>query len=91
MFLFALREVPGDPDRSEIVHRTSMTTGGRMPLLGSQERDGEGIRLIREWIRSRPHYFDAAKPAGPGAVVPGTHRPSISTVFGFSGTPKLLP
>ena len=42
--------VPGDPARSEVFHRLSMKDGGRMPLLGSQQTDDEGVELIREWI-----------------------------------------
>jgi|GEM_PF-817402 len=42
--------VPGDPAHSEIFHRLSMKDGGRMPLLGSQQRDDEGVELIRQWI-----------------------------------------
>jgi hypothetical protein len=42
---------PGDPERSELLHRLQMKTGGRMPLLGSERTDEAGVELIRAWIR----------------------------------------
>lgn len=41
---------PGEPGRSEIFHRMSLKEGGRMPLLGSQQTDPEGVELVRRWI-----------------------------------------
>ena len=41
---------PGAPGSSEILHRLTLKEGGRMPLLGSERTDEEGVRLIREWI-----------------------------------------
>ena len=41
---------PGSPERSELFHRLSLTGGGRMPLLGTQQTDREGVELIRRWI-----------------------------------------
>lgn len=45
---------PGDPDRSELVHRMSLPSGGRMPLIGSDVPDTEGIALIRAWVQQMP-------------------------------------
>jgi uncharacterized repeat protein (TIGR03806 family) len=42
--------VPGDPARSEVLHRLTLKEGGRMPLLGSEQTDDEGVELIRQWI-----------------------------------------
>jgi glucose/arabinose dehydrogenase len=41
---------PGAPERSELFHRITLKEGGRMPLLGSEQPDPEGIELIRQWI-----------------------------------------
>lgn len=41
---------PGEPGRSEILHRLMLEEGGRMPLLGSEQVDTEGVDLIRRWI-----------------------------------------
>ncbi len=55
--------VPGDPERSVLLHRLS-TTGGfsRMPPLASNELKHEGITLLRSWIEDtlpeRISYLD---------------------------------
>jgi uncharacterized repeat protein (TIGR03806 family) len=59
--------VPGHPERSEIFHRISLKEGGRMPLLGSQVPDADGIELIREWI--------ATMNQPPGQTVPRAKSP----------------
>ena len=41
---------PGAPERSELFHRISLKEGGRMPLLGSEQTDTEGVELLRQWI-----------------------------------------
>ena len=46
--------VPGHPDRSVIPHRMAMLGLGRMPHIASNVVDEEGVRLVREWIRSLP-------------------------------------
>ncbi len=45
---------PGAPERSELIHRMTMSTGGRMPLLGSRVRDEAGVELLRQWILQLP-------------------------------------
>lgn len=45
---------PGLPERSEIIHRLSIAEGGRMPMLGAQQKDLEGVDLIRRWIQEMP-------------------------------------
>jgi uncharacterized repeat protein (TIGR03806 family) len=42
--------VPGQPDRSIILHRMQLTTLGRMPHIGSRVPHESAIKLIREWI-----------------------------------------
>lgn len=42
--------VPGDPAHSELFHRVNLKEGGRMPLLGTQRRDDQGVALLRQWI-----------------------------------------
>ena len=44
--------VPGDPDRSILVHRMESLEGGvAMPELGRSSRDAEGEAAVRAWIR----------------------------------------
>lgn len=45
---------PGHPERSEIFHRITLKEGGRMPLIGSEVADGDGISLLRKWILEMP-------------------------------------
>ncbi len=42
--------VPGEPDRSILLHRTKLTGLGRMPHIGSRVPHDSAIKLIREWI-----------------------------------------
>ncbi|MCH7729013.1 MAG: PQQ-dependent sugar dehydrogenase, partial [Planctomycetes bacterium] len=44
--------VPGDPFRSVVTYRMSKLGYGRMPYIGSQVVDSNGVALISEWIRS---------------------------------------
>ncbi len=43
---------PGDPYRSMVYYRMSKLGHGHMPQFGSGVVDGDGLRLIREWIFS---------------------------------------
>ena len=43
---------PGDPYRSVLLYRMSKTGYARMPYIGSQVVDGQGVALISRWIRS---------------------------------------
>jgi hypothetical protein len=45
---------PGHPEQSELYHRITLPTGGRMPLLGSDVVDKAGTELIKQWILSLP-------------------------------------
>ena len=42
--------VPGQPDRSILLHRMTLTGLGRMPHIGSREPHDSAIKLLREWI-----------------------------------------
>jgi uncharacterized repeat protein (TIGR03806 family) len=42
---------PGNPDRSLLTHRMTLLKIGRMPHVGSNVVDEEGVELLREWIR----------------------------------------
>jgi len=42
--------VPGQPDRSMILHRMTLTGLGRMPHIGSREVHVSAVKLIRDWI-----------------------------------------
>ena len=44
--------VPGQPDRSMILHRMQLSTLGRMPHIGSRVPHDSAIKLIKEWIAS---------------------------------------
>ncbi len=44
----------GDPSRSVLLYRASKLGSGRMPHLGSEVVDEEGLRLLSRWIASLP-------------------------------------
>jgi putative heme-binding domain-containing protein len=54
----------GDPCRSVLLYRISKTGGGRMPHIGSQIVDPEGVALIEDWIESLKAAASAVEPAG---------------------------
>ncbi|HLJ93421.1 MAG TPA: PQQ-dependent sugar dehydrogenase [Gemmataceae bacterium] len=45
---------PGDPYRSVLYYRMSKLGRGRMPHIGSEIVDEQGLRLIHDWIQSLP-------------------------------------
>ncbi|MGE3316055.1 MAG: PQQ-dependent sugar dehydrogenase [Planctomycetaceae bacterium] len=45
---------PGDPTRSMVYHRMTLTGLGRMPHVAVNIIDQEAVDLIREWIRQMP-------------------------------------
>jgi len=47
-----------DPFRSVLYYRMSKQGRGRMPHLGSELVDKEGVNIIREWIRDLPVRMD---------------------------------
>lgn len=65
--------VPGDTDRSLILHRIAGSNGfGRMPPLGTTELDSANLQLVTDWITQarelydgwRDGYFPALDPNG---------------------------
>lgn len=53
---------PGDPEASVLYYRIAKTGRGRMPHVGSDEIDWEGVRLIHDWIHSLPADDDPNRP-----------------------------
>ena len=45
---------PGQPDRSILLHRMTLTGLGRMPHIGSRAVHDSAVKLIREWIAGLP-------------------------------------
>lgn len=45
---------PGDPHRSVLLYRMAKLGGGRMPHIGSNEVDLEGLELLERWIQGMP-------------------------------------
>ena len=43
--------VPGDPARSMIYHRMTLTGLGRMPHIASNKVDEPAVKLVHEWIK----------------------------------------
>jgi uncharacterized repeat protein (TIGR03806 family) len=46
--------VPGDPDRSMILHRITKLGLGRMPHVASNVIDDQAAKMLREWIAQLP-------------------------------------
>lgn len=46
--------VPGDPERSMLLHRMKKLGLGRMPHVASSVIDEKGVKLIEDWVRSLP-------------------------------------
>lgn len=45
---------PGDPHRSILLYRMAKLGGGRMPHIGSNEVDLQGLDLLERWIQGMP-------------------------------------
>jgi uncharacterized repeat protein (TIGR03806 family) len=57
----------GDADGSVLVYRLAKLGAGRMPRLGSEEVDMQGVRLLREWISQLgPYQHQHATEGRPG-------------------------
>jgi uncharacterized repeat protein (TIGR03806 family) len=59
--------VPGEPNRSLILHRMQLEGLGRMPHIASQVVDQEAVSMIRQWIGS---LSDRTLLDAPGAIHP---------------------
>jgi uncharacterized repeat protein (TIGR03806 family) len=55
---------PGEPARSVMMYRMSKTGRGRMPHIGSQVVDHDGVLLIEQWVRQMPHEPRAMSEGG---------------------------
>jgi hypothetical protein len=42
--------LPGDPQRSMLLHRMQLTSLGRMPHVASRVVDQAGVELVRQWL-----------------------------------------
>jgi uncharacterized repeat protein (TIGR03806 family) len=60
---------PGDPARSLLLRRMSLSQDGRMPPLATSVVDAQGLALIEEWIRSLDPDRGKWKPLAGGAAV----------------------
>src|SRR5207244_6283553 len=49
---------PGDPYRSVLYYRMAKLGPGRMPHIGSEVVDEQGLRLIHDWVRQLPARKD---------------------------------
>lgn len=60
--------VPGEPDKSILVHRMSTDDpGSMMPQLGRSLMHEEGVKLISDWVSSMaPADFEAQRETGDG-------------------------
>jgi putative heme-binding domain-containing protein len=45
---------PSSPGHSVLLHRLAVTGAGHMPIIGAQEVDVAGLRLLSEWISTVP-------------------------------------
>lgn len=54
---------PGDPFASILFYRLSKLGRGRMPHVSSRQHDGQGLKLIHDWIRNLPPMAPAIAPA----------------------------
>jgi mono/diheme cytochrome c family protein len=51
----ALLVSPGEPNRSLLLERVKTLGAGRMPNIGSNQIDEQGVQLLTEWIKSLDH------------------------------------
>jgi hypothetical protein len=71
--------VPGDPNRSMLLHRMTLPKLGRMPHVASNVLDREAIALIRAWIATLPKTEGAFVPLFNGKNIAGWKGPARST------------
>ncbi len=53
---------PGDPYRSVLLYRMAKLGGGRMPRVGSNVVDEQGLRMIHDWIAQMTPVENMAPP-----------------------------
>jgi uncharacterized repeat protein (TIGR03806 family) len=71
--------VPGDPNRSMLLHRMRLLKLGRMPHVASTVLDRDGIALITAWIRGLPKAEGKFIPLFNGRNLAGWKGPHRST------------
>lgn len=79
---------PGDPFGSVLLYRLSKLGGGRMPRMGANEVDRDGVRLIHDWISQLPHSTRTA-PQPTGADAAATLRDAESNSARSTGIAQL--
>jgi putative heme-binding domain-containing protein len=67
---------PGEPSHSVMLYRMAKTGRGRMPHIGSQVVDHDGLLLIEQWVRQLGQREGQTPPSLDGA------DPSIQTTSG---------
>ncbi|RMF38769.1 MAG: hypothetical protein D6753_15255 [Planctomycetota bacterium] len=78
---------PGRPDRSVLWYRMAKVGAGRMPHIGSQWVDPQGVQLVFQWIASMPPdpkwatALDAVSAPGGQADEDGRRLAAIDTLL----------
>lgn len=77
---------PGDPYRSLLLYRMAKLGYARMPYIGSQVVDGDGVALVEEWIRSLPP--DAAGTASSPAADDSPEAKALKRLAAEDAAPR---
>jgi putative heme-binding domain-containing protein len=75
--------VPGDPYRSVLMYRMSKLGYARMPYIGSQVVDSDGVALIAKWIRSLSS--DTTEESSPPVVANSVEAKSLGILVNREG------
>lgn len=68
----------GDPFRSTLFYRTATTGPGRMPHIGSDVVDRDGLALLHDWIVSLPATERSGRPLESTALRPVPPTPTTA-------------
>src|SRR5690606_13946426 len=68
---------PGDPYRSVLYYRMAKLGGGRMPHIGAEQVDPQGLQLMHDWISQLPP--DAPESLQAAAAEDATDITAVST------------
>ncbi|HEY2411277.1 MAG TPA: PQQ-dependent sugar dehydrogenase [Pirellulaceae bacterium] len=79
---------PGDPYRSLLLYRMSKLGYARMPYIGSQVVDSEGVALVASWIGSLPS--DPAAPISSPLASNSAEATALAQVSAKSRSPDEL-
>lgn len=81
--------VPGDPNRSVLLHRVSNREQGHMPPLASAIVDKEAVAMLREWIRTMPPFkVDLTPERAKDALVEMMRQVPVPLIYP-AGAPEL--